>query len=547
MSVVTATIVRQGASLDPTYEVLGIDITKEVNRIPRAQLMLLDGDPMTRTFPISDTDFFEPGKEIEIKLRYEGAGSKDTTVFKGLVVKHGVEVDDQGSVLTVELKDAAMKLTLARKSAVYRNQTDAKIIGDIISTNDLQKGAIASTQPQHPEIVQYYCTDWDFILSRAQTHGLLVVVDDGKLSLHQIAMSGRPQHHFEYGISAIYNFEIEVDASHQPASVQSIAWDIKTQKLTQARKAKAFDLAQGNLKGDAIATAIGAKTSTLADPVPLAPDELQAWADASLAQSRLALIRGRLSVPGFADIKPLEVMEVAGIGARFNGTTLVTGIRHRIDAQGWQTDVQFGLSAERFAEQQNIVDVPAAGLLPAVHGLQIGIVGAFEEDPDKQFRVKVILPGIDEKKGAVWARLASPDAGKDRGYFFRPEPGDEVVLGFFNDDPRQAVILGAMYSAKNTPPKDVSQLTAENIDKAIVTKKGTMIKFTDDQKAAVSIVTPEANTIVLDDDAQTIQITDQHGNAITMDKGGITIKSAKDVKIDASGKVEISGEKVEVK
>ena len=239
-------------------------------------------------------------------------------------------------------------------------------------------------------------------------------------------------------------------------------------------------------------------------------------------------------------------MEVAGIGTRFNGTTLVTGIRHRIDAQGWQTDVQFGLSAERFAARPDIVDLPAAGLLPAVHGLQIGIVDAFAEDPDKQFRVKVILPGIDAENGAIWARLASPDAGKDRGYFFRPEPGDEVVVGFFNDDPRQAVILGAMYSAKNTPPKDVAQLTADNIDKAIVTKKGTTIKF-DDQKAAVSIVTPEANTIVLDDDAQTIQITDQHGNAITMDQDGITIKSAKDVKIDASGNVEITGQKVDVK
>jgi uncharacterized protein involved in type VI secretion and phage assembly len=175
------------------------------------------------------------------------------------------------------------------------------------------------------------------------------------------------------------------------------------------------------------------------------------------------------------------------------------------------------------------------------------VVGKFEADPDKEYRLKVILPGIDEKEGIVWARLATPDAGLERGYFFRPEPGDEVVVGFFNDDPRQAVVLGSLYSSKNKPPPDVAQLTDKNISKAIVTKTGTTIGFTDEDKSSVYIQTPETNTIVLDDNEQMIHIEDQHGNAITMSKDGIEIKSAKDLKIDASGNVEIKGSKVDVK
>jgi Rhs element Vgr protein len=261
----------------------------------------------------------------------------------------------------------------------------------------------------------------------------------------------------------------------------------------------------------------------------------------------MAMIRGRISVPGSAEIKLLDIIEIAGVGERFNGKTLVTGVRHRVNHDGWQTDVQFGLSPDRFAERPDIVDAPAAGLLPAINGLQIGVVGPFEEDPAKEFRVKVILPGIHEKQESVWARLASPDAGLNRGYFFRPEPGDEVVVGFFNDDPRQAVILGAMYSSKNTPPQAVSKLTEKNIGKAIVAKKGTTIRFVDDTKSSLYIETPAANKIVLDDEAQTIQIADQHGNLITLSKDGIEIKSAKDVKIDASkGNVEIKGQKVDI-
>jgi len=555
MSVVTVTILSDGKEMNPSYVLLSLDITKEVSRIPYAQLVLLDGDAAQQEFAISNDDFFEPGKAIEIKLHYEGAADKKATVFKGVVVGHGVEADAQGSLLTVELKDAAVKLTLTRKSAVYRDKTDDKIIGEIISNSGLTEGTVAATQTKHPELIQYYCTDWDFILSRADAQGFLVMVDDGKVSLSEIAIKGQPKHSFEYGLSEIFNFEIEADAGRQYPDVQSIAWDVKKQELTKAAEAEDFTLSQGNLKGADIAKAVGVETYTLTSPVPLATEELQAWSDATMAKSRMSMIKGRIAVPGFGDIKLLEVMEVAGIGDRFNGKTLVTGIRHRVNNHhGWQTDVQFGLPAERFAQRQDIVDAPAAGLLPSINGLQIGIVDQFKEDPDKEFRVKVILPGIDEKKGTVWARLASPDAGKERGYFFRPEPGDEVVVGFFNDDPRQAVILGAMYSSKNTPPADVSELTAENKDKAIVTKKGSIIRFIDDAKSSVSIETPESNKILLDDDSQTVKISDQHGNEITMSKDGIEIKSAKDVKInakdvkiDASGNVEIKGQKVDVK
>jgi Rhs element Vgr protein len=396
-------------------------------------------------------------------------------------------------------------------------------------------------------LVQYYCTDWDFVLSRAEANGLLAVVDDGQISLPKMAIDGAPKHAFEYGISEIYNFEMEADAGRQFGSVESVAWDMKKQNPTAAAKGKDFTLSQGNLKAKNIAAAVGAETALLTSPVPLAAQELQAWSDATMARSRMAMIRGRIAVPGMTTIKLMDVLEIKGVGQRFNGKTVVTGFRHRIDQNGWQTDVQFGLSADRFVEQPDIVDAPAAGLVPAVNGLQVGIVDKFEKDPDKEFRVKVNLPGIHKDQGVVWARLASPDAGRERGYFFRPEPGDEVVVGFFNGDPRHAVILGAMYGSKNTPPKDFSELTQDNIKKAIVTSKGTTIGFVDDKKSSVFIETPDKNRILLDDDAKAVTLSDQHGNTITLNKDGIELKSAKDLKIEASGNVEIKGAKVDVK
>lgn len=547
MSVVTVTIQSEGQALDPKYALLSLELVKEVNRIPYAQLTLEDGDAGERKFLLSDESFFEPGKTIEIKLRYEGDPKSEKTVFKGLVVRHGLEANEHASVLKVELKDEAVKLSHVRRSAVYAKQADSKIMKTLISDNGLSAGKISTTDAEHEQLVQYSCTDWDFLLSRADVNGLVVVVDDGKISAVKPEISGSADHEFEYGMAEIYNFEIEADIEQQFGTVQSIGWDVKNQQATSPSKAKSVKLEQGNLDGANLANVVGADTVTLNSSVSLEPEELQAWSDATLLRSRLSMIRGRISVAGIGDIKPLDIIEIKGMGKRFNGKTLVTGIRHEVTINGWQTDVQFGLSPEAFALHPNINDMPAGGLLPPVNGLQIGIVDEFEEDSEKELRVRVTLPGLTDVEETIWARLATPDAGNERGYFFYPEPGDEVVVGFFNDDPRQAVILGAMFGSKNVLPKGLSDPTADNIEKAIVTRQGTIIGFLDNDKASVFIRTPAENEFVLDDDAETISLSDQHGNSITMSKDGIEIKSAKDVIIDASGDVQIKGTNVDVK
>ena len=65
MSLVTVTILSAGKKMDPTYELQFLDITKEANRIPHAQITLLDGDVSQQTFAISNDSFFEPGKKLE--------------------------------------------------------------------------------------------------------------------------------------------------------------------------------------------------------------------------------------------------------------------------------------------------------------------------------------------------------------------------------------------------------------------------------------------------------------------------------------------------
>jgi Rhs element Vgr protein len=269
---------------------------------------------------------------------------------------------------------------------------------------------------------------------------------------------------------------------------------------------------------------------------------LQAWADARLLRMRLARLRGRATCQGFAGVLPGQIAQIEGIGERFEGKLYVSGVRQSLAGGNWQTDVQFGLSPETFAETYELRPLPASGLLPAVVGLQIGIVTQLEGDPAGEDRIKCRLPLVSASEDGIWARLATLDAGKERGTYFRPEIGDEVIVGFLGEDPRYAAVLGQCHSSAKPAPEPASD---DNHRKGYVSREKLKLSF-DDEKKAIRLETPAGNRITLSEDAQGIVLEDQNHNRITLDASGITIESAKDLVFKASKDVKLSGANAEL-
>jgi uncharacterized protein involved in type VI secretion and phage assembly len=209
----------------------------------------------------------------------------------------------------------------------------------------------------------------------------------------------------------------------------------------------------------------------------------------------------------------------------------------------WVTEVEFGMSPDWFAEQRDLVAPSASGWLPGVEGLQIGVVMKLDDDPCKQSRVQVKVPVLQADTEGVWARLANFHASNGIGAFFVPEIGDEVVLGYLNNDPSNPIVLGSLYGPKNLPPYEFS---AENNTKAIVTRSELKIEF-DEEKKITTIITPGENKVVLSDDEKSILLQDQNDNKVELGPDGITLDSPKDIKITAGGKITIKAtDKIEV-
>jgi uncharacterized protein involved in type VI secretion and phage assembly len=130
-------------------------------------------------------------------------------------------------------------------------------------------------------------------------------------------------------------------------------------------------------------------------------------------------------------------------------------------------------------------------------------------------------------------------AGKNSGSFFVPELNSEVIVGFINDDPRFPVVLGSLYSKKNTTKE---KFTKDNFIKSIVTKGGSRLEF-DDKDKTFKVITPKKNMIFISDKAKGVKIEDQNKNVISTSDKGVTITSKKDIKLTASGKLELKGTK----
>ncbi len=537
---VTFKVLIDGVPVETQYPVMHIDVTREVNRIPAAKIIIADGDVSTQDFPASSSDTFIPGKQVELRAGYH---SQEETIFKGIIIKHSIKADRfQPPMLIVECRDEAVKMTSGRKSRAFHDMTDSDLLQSMVGEYGLQV-TIDNTSVTHEKLVQYHTTDWDFINIRAEANKLLVFVNDGTIEIKAVSMTGSPLAELAYG-SGIIGFEAEIDARSQYQAVKAKSWSSKNHEVTESDGVDPALDGPGNLGSQELSGVIGLESLDLKHAGQVDDQELQVWADTVFIRSQLARNRGMVTIQGRADIIPGGIITLSGLGDRFNGNAYVTGVKHEIDGGNWLTHARFGLDSTQFARQNqdDLQDVPASGLATAVHGLQVGIITALQDDPQGEERVKVRLPLISPDEEGIWARLATLDAGNNRGSIFRPEIDDEVIVGFMNDDPDYPIVLGQLHSSASPTPVSASD---DNHEKGFVTREGMKVWFNDEKKI-IEISTPAGNKFFLDEDQKEIRLEDQNGNKMKFSTDGITLESAKDIILKATGDLKAKGINIEM-
>lgn len=534
----TKTILIGGTAIAATYRVVSLSVIHEAHKVPEAKILLLDGDVSKETFEASNADDFLPGKEIEIKAGYHG---NEETIFKGIIVKHGIKIlQGQSSVLNIVAKHKIYKSTLVRHNKIFVDKKDNEIIEELIT----EPKDVDSIGVKHDFVLQPFCTDWDFINMRAEANGLFVLPKYDLIMVKQPDFSAEPALNLYYG-SSILEFESEIDARNCFSEVKVSGWNVADQEVIESSASNEWNSnGPGNFSANDAAAALNNETLELYAQGISKAEELDAIAKANMLRRHLAKAVGRVQCIGFAKVWPGSIVKLNGVGDRFNGKVFVTGVRHSIREGRWDTDIQFGWKAKSYAEKYNdITSKPSLGGMPAIEGLHIGIVMQLENDPASEYRVLVKLPTIGGSEESLWARVSTLDAGKERGSFFRPELGDEVLVGFVGNDPLQPVVLGCMHSSKNPSPENP---TDDNHIKGFYSREKMKWKF-DDEHVEMIFETPNGNKITISDDKKGIILEDENGNKITLNENGIEISSAKDIKITATNDIKGDAVNIEAK
>jgi Rhs element Vgr protein len=528
-------LLSNGSEVERSINMVMLEVNTAVNKIAQARIVLADGDPATQTFAHSSGDVFVPGNELEIQLGYADLVE---TVFKGIIVKQKITSRGNAGMLELTCKHPAFRMANAEKFTVFEEMTDADVIQQKVQEYGLQPDA-AQTTVTHENLVQYKTTDWDFLVNRAESNGHIVICEPDKLKTIAPEVNSTADLALQFG-ATLLDFEVELDGRNQEESLTAFGWSYDNQAANESESSLGDLATVGNLAAADLASALSNNPETSHYAAIAKQQELDALAAAEQTRRRLSKLRATVTVQGNTTCTPGSTVQLNGLGDRFNGNALVTGVLHTFKNGVWKTALQLGLNP--ISHLETYTPLPkSAYAIPRTQGLEIGIVTDLE-DPTGSFRVRVQFPALGDQP-SVWARMAQPDAGSERTVFFRPEVGDEVIVGFINDDPRAPIILGALHSSANASPVPQSN---DNHQKGIVTRSDLRHLF-DDEKKVITITTPAGNIIELSEDAQGIRIEDQNGNKIEMTPSGVTVESATALTLQAGTDLTIEAANITLK
>jgi uncharacterized protein involved in type VI secretion and phage assembly len=158
-------------------------------------------------------------------------------------------------------------------------------------------------------------------------------------------------------------------------------------------------------------------------------------------------------------------------------------------------------------------------------------------DPDGQGRIKVTLPwspdtGSDRYE--TWARLALLMAGNNRGTWFIPDVGDEVLLAFEGGNPKRPYVLGALWNGSDQAPASMDG-AGRNNQKVVRSRNGVKVTLDDqDGQEKLIVETPGGQRMTLKDGPGSVEIIDSNGNSIKLEPSGITINTSGTLTLNAS-------------
>jgi phage protein D len=518
-----------------------------------------------------------------LKVAFGAARERSPTeVFSGEVVALEPEWRDDGVIIAARAFDKGHRLNRKKQSFTYVQMKASDIVRRVASRAGLAAGQIDSTTVVHDHMQQSQETDWDFCWRLARMNGFEFGVWDDKVVFRKRDRAsaaatlawGENLHSFRPRASVVGQVTQVTVSSHDPKARQpTTGVATSTPGASSAPISAKRNKAIGDLSGG---------EALVADRVATSSDEAHAMAQASLRRNASTFLEADGVAHGSPKIVAGATVAIANVGKEFGGDYLVSSSTH-VYKGGTGYTTRFEITGDR---SRAFADLVAGGASPASGGggggggaswansLVIAVV-TNNKDPEDMGRVKVEYPALGRDMESDWARVATLNAGKQRGIFFTPQVNDEVVVGFEHGDARRPFVLGSLFTGKEKldaelkdPETARDALFGVKTPHQVAMHAAKELKLTSDEKMTLTVTGNKTGAFALTADgditsdskknvkataAQNIELAANStvkvsgkGTVEIESSGQVKVKGSAAVSIESSGVVEVKGSMVKL-
>ncbi len=473
------------------------------------------------------------GQSVHIEIEPKNFGSSATPlIFKGLVTD--VDVDrSRGAAgeIVISGTSPTIKIDGVPNTRSYIGKELASIVRDTLGSQkeSMNLNIKVSRDTALDYTVQYRESDFDFLCRMAQKKGEWFYYNGTEL------IFGQPQ---SETFSLIYGQNVTKFKRHmsiKPLGFQFSGYDPEAAAIQKTSSDEIGYDSQGLTQAmlQASKRIFPNNGASMHYTHPITPGNAQSHLHDRVKTQLQGRAAGLVTAKGISSETGLRIGDIVNIKEpRFSltgdmsdsvkeesfGSYYITSIVHACD--------ETGNYSNEFQAVPDVVEVPPYTdvLNPPIAETQPAIV-TDNNDPKGLGRVKVKFHWDYE---SPWIRMVQPHGGGNKGFYFIPEAGEEVLVAYEGGNAEKPYVVGTMYNGGQKS----GYATANNDLKVIHSRSGTKIKM-NDAEGSIFIEDPSGNTWFMDGQGNISVNAPKNFNLAAGEN--ITISAGKDVSVSAGG------------
>ena len=439
--------------------------------------------------------------------------------FKGIITEISIQEHSGSHSFQVSGYSTTILLDDAPRSTSYYKQNLDQIVKKTCADSGITNQNNPDNSGEQHYIAQYNETDFEFIKRLAIRFGEWFYYDGQKLFFGNTQNSNITAHNGTDVLRLMFQANLQAN-KFAYSGTDAFKGEKLSADMASLKSGEGFAKTSIDKSKTLFSRKDSKRTAHVVNTINKTQLDLMKELDAKAATSRSLTVSGQSSV---AELKP--------------------GYRFKIDIGGNSPEYII-LSVNHYSSHagnysNNFTAVPSKVEVPPYTDphiirkceMQPAIVKD-NKDKDKLDRIKVKFAWSDN---SPWMRILTPHSGKDKGWHFIPEIGEDVMVDFEGGDVDKPFVLGSLYTGAAK-----SGLGDDNNDiKSLKTRSGNTV-ILNDKEGSITIKDPKGSVLILKGD-ETIQLSSK--SKITISSTNIDIKASKNINIEAGESLSIKSGK----